>query len=177
MNVRRITFFSAMSLDARIAGPKGEVDWLFMYQDYGLNDFFSGIDTVLIGRKTYEFMLSQELLAYRGVTTYVFSSRLNPEDYPEVTLVGENAAGFVDDLRRKPGKGIWLVGGGELFRSLLKANQVDEVILAVHPCLLGRGVLLLPEMAASAKLVLLEAKPYENGLVLLRYRIRGIKQD
>ena len=176
MDVRRITFFSAMSLDARIAGPKGEVDWLFMDQDYGLNEFFSGIDAVLIGRKTYEFMLSQELRAYRGIANYVFSSRLDPEEYPEVTMVGEDAAGFVDNLRRQPGKGLWLVGGGELFRFLLKGNLVDEVILAVHPCLLGRGVPLLPDMAAFAKLKLLETKPYETGLVLLKYRVLGIKQ-
>lgn len=173
VDMRRVTHYAAMSLDARIAGPKGEVDWLFMDQDYGLNEFFAGIDTVLIGRKTYEFMLSQELRAYRGVDNYVFSRRLNPLDHPDVTVVSDDAAGFVEKVRKQPGKGIWLVGGGELFGALLDGGQVDELILAVHPILLARGIPLLPERAFSVGLKLAAVKSYDTGLVLLKYLILG----
>lgn len=171
--MRRVTHYAAMSLDARIAGPKGEVDWLFMDQDYGLNEFFAGIDAVLIGRKTYEFMLSQELRAYRGVANYVFSSRMKPDEYPDVTVVGEDAAGFVKNLRNQPGRGIWLVGGGELFAALLDGGQVDELILAVHPILLARGIPLLPERGVSVGLKLDGVKSYDTGLVLMKYMIEG----
>lgn len=175
--MRKITFFAAMSLDGKIAGPKGEVDWLFMDQDYGLNDFFSGIDTVLIGRKTYEFMLSQELKAYRGVANYIFSTRLEPEEYPEVTVVRKDMVDFVGKIRAQPGKDIWLVGGGKLFRTLLDGGLVDELILAVHPILLGLGIPLLPDCQSNKRLKLIRTKAYDTGLVILHYAVEKNDQD
>ena len=172
-NLRRIKYFAAMSLDAFIAGPDGEVDWLFMDQDYGLNDFFAGIDTVLIGRKTYEFMLSQGLRAYKGVKNFVFSGSLNPEDFPEVSMIGDGAAEFVEGLLHKPGKDLWLIGGGELFRLLLSHDLVDEIILAVHPVLLGRGIPMLAEMPRSVNLKLTDVRTFDTGLVLLSHTVTG----
>ena len=170
--MRKVIHFVAMSLDAYIAGPKGEVDWLFMDQDYGMKRFFASIDTALIGRKTFEFMLGQGMMSYPGATNYVFSRSLRSGDHPEVNIVGENAAATVAELRAGEGKDIWLVGGGSLFRSLLDADLVDELTVAVHPILLGRGIPLLPPRETQVALDFIRAEPYDTGLVMLHYGVR-----
>ncbi len=170
--MRKVIHFVAMSLDGYIAGPEGEVDWLFMDQDYGMKRFFASIDTALIGRKTFEFMLGQGMRSYPGASNYVFSRTLRADDHPEVNLVSENAAATVAALRAREGKDIWLVGGGGLLRTLLDAELVDELVVAVHPVLLGRGIPLLPPREAAVPLDLARVEPYDTGLVTLHYGVR-----
>lgn len=179
--MRRVIHFAAMSLDGYIAGPEGEVDWLFMDQDYGMKEFFGSVDTALIGRKTFEFMLGQGVSSCPGLTNYVFTRTLRPDSHPEVNVVSQDAAGTVAALRAQAsgedgegaaGKDIWLVGGGELFRSLLDAGMVDELVVAVHPVLLGRGIPLLPTRQTAVPLDLNRALPYDTGLVTLHYHVR-----
>ncbi|HSR51237.1 MAG TPA: dihydrofolate reductase family protein [Acidobacteriota bacterium] len=169
--MKKLKYFVATSLDACLADPEGGVDWLFTDQDYGMGDFFSTVDTVLLGRKTFEFGLSHGMRGYEGMDNYVFSTTLDPDDYPEVTVTSEDPAQLVAQLKGESGKDIWLVGGGQLARPLFEAGLVDEVSTAVHPILLGRGIPLLPETERPIKLRLEEAKPYNTGLVTLRYSV------
>lgn len=168
---RRVKYFVAMSLDGYIAGPEGQVDWLFTDQDYGLEEFLRTIDTVLIGRQTYEFMLAHNQRAYSGFTNYVFSRTLRASDYPEVNVISADVAHTVSQLQNRKGKDIWLLGGGQLFRKLLLADYIDDVIVAIHPILLGRGIPMLPEIGVSTNLKLKNVKPYETGLITLHYEL------
>ena len=170
--MRRVKHFVAMSLDAFIAGPEGEVDWLFMDQDYGMKEFYASIDTVLMGRKTYEFGLSHGTRSYPGVTNIVFSRTLWADEYPEVTVVAADAGETIEALRAQEGRDIWLVGGGQIFHAALRAGCVDDVIVAVHPILLGEGIPLLPTMAQATHLKLTHTKAYDTGLITLSYRVR-----
>ncbi len=170
--MRRVKYFVAMSLDGFIAGPEGEVDWLLMDQDYGMKEFYTSIDTVLMGRKTYEFGLSHGASSYPGVTNIVFSHTLRASEYPEITVVTADAGETIEGLRNEEGKDIWLVGGGQIFRAALRAGCVDDVIVAVHPILLGEGIPLLPTMPQATHLELTDTKPYETGLVTLSYRVK-----
>ena len=170
--MRRVKYFVAMSLDAFIAGPEGEVDWLFMDQDYGMKEFYSSIDTVLMGRKTYEFGLSHGARSYPGVTNIVFSRTLEASEYPEVTVVTAEVGETIEGLRYGEGKDIWLVGGGQIFRAALRAGCVDDVIVAVHPILLGDGIPLLPATAEVTHLELTQTTPYDTGLVTMWYRVK-----
>ncbi len=169
--MRKVTYHVAASLDGYIAGPGGEVDWLFSDQDYGMDAFLADVDAILIGRKTYELMLAHDLDAYPEAENYVFSRTLSAASYPAVTIVAEDTATFVRGLKRKPGKRIWLVGGGELFRSLLEADVVDEVVVSIHPVLLGRGIALLADHELATRLALVQTAEYETGLVSLHYEI------
>lgn len=171
--MRTLTYYVAASLDGYIAGPEGDVDWLFHDQDYGYAAFMEGIDVVLMGTATYDFMLAHDLPAYPDVDNYVFSRTLHAEDHPLVTIVPTDPVPFVAELKARTGRGIWLVGGGVLFRYLLDADLVDAVDVAIHPILLGGGIPLLPERDRRAPLRFLGSTEYDTGLVMLRYAVHG----
>jgi dihydrofolate reductase len=106
-----------------------------------------------------------------GVRVVVVSRTLRQEDHPGVTVVGDNLAEAVQELRSQPGKDIWLFGGGALFRSLLDRRLVDTVEVAVIPVLLGAGIPLLPP-GGQAKLKLTGNRTYsQTGIVSLEYAI------
>lgn len=185
--MRKVKYFVANSLDNFIARPDGAVEWLFNDgTDYGMSEFFKSIDTMLMGRKTYEFALahapkpkrkSQKAKPKRAskpsMSSYVFSRTLKAEENEDVNIVSENAGEFVRNLKAEVGKDIWLMGGGLLAKSLLEENVVDEISLNIHPVLLGAGIPLFPEIGKQLDLELLECKAHQNGCVQLTYRVKN----
>jgi dihydrofolate reductase len=185
--MRKVKYFVANSLDNFIARPDGAVDWLFIDgTDYGMREFFASIDTMLLGRKTYEFTLSHSPQPKRkskksnlkrqskpGMRSYVFSRTRKAAVYKDVEIISENAGAFVRNLKREAGKDIWLMGGGELAKSLLAENLVDEISLNIHPVLLGQGIPLFPEIGKQIDLELLDCKAHRNGCVQVTYRVKN----
>jgi dihydrofolate reductase len=175
--MRKVTFGGANSLDNYIARPDHAVDWLLWGDEAAavMTDFWKSIDTVLMGRKTYEVAvrMGQEA-GSPGMTTYVFSRTLT-EASDGVTLVREDAAGFVRGLKEQSGKDICLMGGGELARSLFEAGLIDEIGFNIHPVLLGSGIPLFHPMSQQIDLELLECRPFKNGCVYVTYRVKKEK--
>ncbi len=169
--MRRVRYWVAASLDGYIAGPKGEADWIIMDPAIDFGAIFNQFDTVLIGRRTFEGMLSAGNVRMPGMKILVFSRTLRQQDYPAVTIVAENAKETLAALRTNPGKDIWLFGGGSLFRSLAEAGLVDTVEIAIIPILLGAGIQLLPSPADRIKLRLTAHQVYKSGIVSLEYTI------
>ena len=170
--MRRIRYRVAMSLDGYIAGPQGEFDWIIGDPEMDFGALFQQFDTLLVGRGTFEFMVKQGQAAVPGMTMIVFSRTLRQSDFPEVTIVSGQEKETVAALREKPGKDIWLFGGGLLFRSFLDAGLVDTVEVAVIPVLLGGGIPLLAAPAKRTKLKLTRHKVYGSGIVLLEYSMK-----
>ena len=173
--MRRVRYSVAASLDGYIAGPNGEFDWIIMDPAIDFAALFAKVDAVLLGRRTYEFTRQAGGGGgfSPGTRVYVFSRTLRPEDHPDVTIVGDDAGAAVAALRAEPGGEIWLFGGGDLFRSLLAAGQVDAVEVTVVPVLLGGGVPLLPPGAPRTTLALTHSHVYERtGLVSLHYDVQ-----
>lgn len=171
--MRLVRYGGAMSLDGYIAGPNGEYDWIVMDPDIDFAGMTRQFDTYLIGRKTFETMgrMGNDAKSVPGIQNVVFSRTLRQADYPHV-IVNNDAVRFVSDLREKPGKDIALFGGGELFRSLLKARLVDRVEVSLIPVLLGSGIPLLPPPAERAALKLRKQRLYEKtGTIGLEYDI------
>jgi len=178
--MRRVRYQVAASLDGYIAGPKGEADWIIMDPDIDFRALYAQFDTALIGRKTFAGMArgKKKPGAMPGMKTFVFSRTLRQRDYPKVTIVSDNAEDIVAALRAESGKDIWLFGGGELFRSLLDAGQVDTVEVAMIPVLLAGGIPLLPAPYKPAKLKLTGQRVYsKTGIVLLEYAVASSGAD
>jgi dihydrofolate reductase len=175
--MRRVRYYVAMSLDGYIAGPNGEYDWIPMDPAIDFAAFFETIDTVLMGRGTFEITRQQDQPAEMpGMRTYVFSRTLRTEDFPDVTIVSDNAASAVSTLKAQSGKDIWLMGGGILFRSLLEAELVDTVELGIIPILLGRGIPLLPETSRWVRLDLTGTEALPSGIILAQYTVHHTAQ-
>jgi dihydrofolate reductase len=171
--MRKIIAYIATSSDGFIARRKGEVDWLDRPRprgNYGMDAFYRSIDTVIMGRKTWDLARSFGQPAYPGKQNYVFSRR--PRNHKDVVFVRKSAAAFARGLRRTKGKDVWLVGGGRLIAAFLDAGQIDEFIIHVIPVLIGEGIPLQQPRRRTERLKLVASRSYPDGVVRLHYVVR-----
>ena len=193
--MRTVTYGAACSLDGFIAAADGAIDWLHFSRDVQaiMAEYWATVDTVLMGRKTWaatpgantadamsdapaeapaEAPADAPPAGPSGITTYIFSRTLRRAP-AGAHLVASDAGEFVRALKRQPGKGICVMGGGELAQSLFEAGVIDEVGLNVHPVLLGAGVPLFRDAGRRVALELAESRVIEGGCVLSTYRVRA----
>ena len=171
---RRLRYQVAVSLDGFIAGPGNEADWIVMDPSIDFGALFAQFDTLVMGRKTHEVMVGQGGPGgVPGVEVFVFSRTLPASSRKGLRIVNDDPRDVVAALKAKPGRDIWLFGGGSLCRSLLDAGLVDTVEVAVMPVLLGSGVPLV-SAGGTTKLVLTDHKTLPgSGIVALSYSVAG----
>lgn len=171
--MRSVRYSVAASLDGFIADALGRFDWIPDDPAVDFAALFARVDTVLIGRRTYETMQGAPAPAWpAGTRVYVFSRTLKPADHPDVEIVADGAADTVAGLRAESGSGaIWLFGGGHLFGELLTAGQVDRVEVTIVPVLLGSGVPLAPDTIGRTALSLTGVHRYPSGMMTLSYSV------
>lgn len=177
--MRKVTFGGANSLDNYIARLDDAVDWLMWGKEANavMADYWKTIDTIVMGRKTYEVALKHskgESNLYPGMKCYVFSRTLKKKKGRDksVEIIETDAAEFVRELKAQEGKDICVMGGGLLAKSLFEADLIDEVGFNIHPVLLGQGIPLFHEMNHQINLELLDCKPFKNGCVYVSYRVK-----
>lgn len=174
--MRKVTLRVAISLDGFIADLHGGVDWLDRFHasnpraDYGMTEFFRSIDAILMGRTTHDFALSHGRKSW-GMDTFVFTRSKPPGKRDGVEYLSGDPAELIEKLRRKPGKDIWLFGGGDLARQLLDRRLVDEICLSVIPTLLGEGIPMFQKGYPETLLRLIDCNTYKSGLVHVRYAV------
>jgi dihydrofolate reductase len=176
---RKVILGFGISLDGYIARRNGDLDFLVIDKEGEalMADFFSKIDTTIMGRKTAaataKWRESGEMPETPGMANYVVSRRWKPGKREGFEVVSGSLTAFVKELKRRPGKDIYLGGGGELCRSFLQEDLVDELYIGVGPILLGDGIPGFPGKFPQRDFRLIECKSYANGSVGLRYeRIR-----
>jgi dihydrofolate reductase len=184
--MRTVTYGGAVSLDGFLAGVDGSIDWLHFSKDVQqvMADYWKNVDTILWGRKTYDVSVAMKPSSAKKpakakspkrkapvMRNYVFSRTLEALDDPGVELVTSDAVEFVRALKRRPGKEICLMGGGELAQSLLAADLVDEIGLNIHPILLGSGIPTFRDPGHRVKLTLTECRQMEGGCILASYKV------
>lgn len=168
--MKQVILFIATSLDGFIAGKKGELDWLFTDADYGYKNFLASIDTTLMGYKTYEQVLSFGEFPYPNKKNYVFTRSRKKQDQNPVEFVSSDPAALVKKLKKESGKNIWLVGGGEINTILLNEGLIDEMIISIHPEILGEGIPLFAGTPKESSFELIKHHAYQTGLVQLHYK-------
>lgn len=171
--MRKLIYHAACSLDGFIARQNHAVDWLpNTGETYGFLDLMERVDTVLIGGKSYDFMVKHDFYSYEGKRNIVVSSREFPKAPAEVEFVRNDICHFVQELRLQPGKDIWLVGGGQLANTLMAAKLIDEWQVFVVPILLGSGIRLFPdrnEPSEDHHVEFVEQKVWPGGHIELFY--------
>lgn len=171
--MRKVILNLALSLDGYIEGPDGGYEWCFTDQDYGITEFLSTVDTIFLGRKSYELLIGAEENPFPGFKKYVFTDTLPPLKHEEIEMVPQ--ADFeqtVKALIQEPGGDIWLFGGASLFTSFMNAGLVSHYILSIHPVILGGGKPLFQNLQHRTELLHLDTVTHPNGLVQLKYSFK-----
>jgi dihydrofolate reductase len=174
--MRKISLFIAMSLDGYIAKPNDDLSFLKLVEkegeDYGYAEFVAQIDTIIIGRRTYDYVLKEIGASHydngeRDV--YVITRTAKPK-IGRTTFYTGNLVELIDRLKSEKGKNIYCDGGAEVINELLKHDLIDELIISVIPVLLGNGTRLFKDGRPEQTLELMMSKTFETGLAQLRYR-------
>ncbi|WP_113663878.1 dihydrofolate reductase family protein [Pedobacter nanyangensis] len=181
--MRKICLFIATSLDGYIAKPNDDLSFLKLVEkdgeDYGYAEFTDTIDTLIIGRKTYDYVLNEIGSSHydngkRDV--YVITRAERPQVGRTIFYTG-SIAELVKQLKSKNGKNIYCDGGAEVINELLKHEFIDEFIISIIPVLLGNGTRLFKDGRPEQKLSFIEAKTFETGLTQLHYEQQNKQQQ
>jgi len=177
---RKIIVYITTSVDGYIARPDGDVAWLDRPRpkgNYGMGEFFKSIDTILWGRKTHskgiEMGMEKRMASGfgAGIQNYVFSRQAQESKVAGFKFVSEPIKAFTQGLRKKRGKNIWMMGGGEIIASFLDEGEIDEFNIRVIPILIGEGIPLIQPRHRLIRLKLLSNKEFSDGVVELRYQL------
>ena len=174
--MRKLSLFIATSLDGYIAKPNDDLSFLKLVEkegeDYGYTEFTNTIDTLIIGRKTYDYVLKEI-----GASHYDNGQRdvyvITRNERPQVgrtTFYTGNLAKLVKRLKSEKGKNIYCDGGAEVINELLKHDLVDEFIISIIPVLLGEGIRLFKDGRPEQTLEFITVKTFETGLTQLHYK-------
>jgi dihydrofolate reductase len=169
--MRRVRYSVAATLDGFIADPHGGYDWIIMDEAIDFAAMFDEFDTFVMGRKTWDVSAATEFGdMFGGKEVIVFSKTLKSAPRPGIRIVSTSPVNTVRELKRKPGKDIWLFGGGSMFRTLADAGLVDTVEVGIMPVLLSQGVPLITPggRITGMKLDKCETLP-KSGIVMLSY--------
>ena len=176
MDKRKVILYISMSLDGFIATLDDDLSWLSIVQkegeDYGYAEFTSGVDTYIVGRKTYDVVLKLtggDFPQARQFKCYVLTRKERPDENG-ITFYSGDVADLVGKLRQEKGGNIYCDGGSQVVKLLMERNLIDEYIVSVIPVLLGDGIRLFPGGTEMIRLKAMPARYFDTGLVQLRYR-------
>jgi len=174
--MRKISLFIAMSLDGYIAKPNDDLSFLKLVEkkgeDYGYAEFTSKIDTIIIGRRTYNYVVKEIGVSHydNGQRDVYVITRTERPKVGRTTFYTGNLTELIDRLKSESGKNIYCDGGAEVINELLKYNLIDEFIISVIPILLGNGTRLFKDGRPEQILEFITAKTFETGLTQLHYK-------
>lgn len=171
---RKVIVYIAASLDGFIAGPNDDLSFLSAVEkdgeDYGYSDFVSTVDTVIMGRKTYDWVMRQvPEFPHSDKDTYIITHTPRPS-VGRTSFYTGRLSDLISRLKGEPGQDIFVDGGSEVVNELLNQKLIDELIISLIPVLLGDGTPLFRIGRPEQQLVFVEAKHFDTGLVQLHYR-------
>ena len=174
--MRKVSLFIATSLDGYIAKPDNDLSFLKLVEkegeDYGYSKFTASIDTLIIGRKTYDYVVKELGASHydNGQRDVYVVTRTPKPGTGRVTFFNGDPADLVRKLKGEQGKNIYCDGGAEIINELLNNELIDEFIISVIPVLLGDGTRLFKGGSPEQLLELLSVKTFDTGLTQLHYK-------
>jgi dihydrofolate reductase len=170
-----VVYYVACSVDGFIATPDGGVEWLSAVQqegeDFGYADFFASIDSMIMGRRTYDKVVGFGEWPYGDTPCWVLSRRRLQPQRRWVTVTDAEPTQVLAEVADRGLRRLWLVGGAQLAASLLALGRIDECIVSVIPVLLGTGIPLFADEHCHERLRLVGSRQYPAGVVCLHYRV------
>ncbi|MDF2587790.1 MAG: dihydrofolate reductase [Anaerocolumna sp.] len=175
INNRNTILFIASSLDGYIATKDDSLEWLFKVDgegDNGYSEFYDTVDTIVMGRRTYDWIIEKEMdqFPYKNKKCFVFSKSLKGSN-EYVEFIDEDIRAFVEKQKQLDGGKIWIVGGGDLLLDFLKEQLIDEFIITIAPTLIGSGIPLFKEFDTEIELELIGLRRF-NQFVELHYIVK-----
>lgn len=172
---RKVIVYIATSLDGYIAKPNDDLSFLSIVEhegeDYGYDDFIKSVDTVILGRKTYDWVVSQvPEFPHQDKKSFVITRTARPNIGKTIFYTGKLKE-LIYTLKNEGGKNIFVDGGAEVVNELLKENLIDEFIISIIPVLVGNGTKLFKDGRPEQILKLFSTKQFEKGLVQLHYSL------
>lgn len=174
--MRELILYTTVSLDGYLAPVYGGFDMLTTILnlervDYGKNQFFNSIDTVIMGGNTYyELSCIDVEIPFKDKLIYVISHK-SMELHKEVQFIKENAIDEIKKLKELDGKNIWVLGGGILTASLLECKLIDKIILIYLPVVLGNGIPLFPKFRGKSNWKLINNQSIRNNILQAEYQL------
>jgi dihydrofolate reductase len=169
---RKVISYVAMSLDGYIAKSDGDISFLSIVEkageDYGYADFIKTIDTIIVGRKTYDKILNMGFEYPNDKDVYVITRNVKP-DHKKIKYYSGSLTKLLSELRTKQGRNIFCDGGSEIINELLTDNLIDEFIISIIPLILGDGISLFTSKKQELRLKLVDCQKFDSGLVQLHY--------
>ncbi len=171
---RKVLVYIAISLDGYIAKENDDISFLSLVdkpgEDYGYSEFIKDVDTVIIGRKTYDKVLTFGIeFPHKDKKCYVIT-RTPRDSVDNLIFYTHSLKDLVIKLKQDNGKNIFVDGGSEIINALMKQNLVDEFVISIVPVFLGDGIKLFRDGRPETNLKLVESREFETGLVQLHYR-------
>lgn len=171
--MRKVILYISCSLDGFIAKPGDDLSFLKRVEkegeDYGYAEFYDTVDTVILGRRTYEWVKKQiDYPLHATKRTYIITRELRQSE-GLTSFYADDLYDLVHRLKLKEGKNIFVDGGAEVVRMMMNARLLDELIISIIPVVLGKGTRLFSCGIPEEDLELISAKSYDTGLVQLRY--------
>jgi dihydrofolate reductase len=170
---RKVVLYIAQSLDGYIARADGDIGWLSAVEhegeDYGYGEFIESVDTVIMGRKTYEKVLSFGIEFPHSDKKCFVLTKTKREPDGNVQFYSGDVNRLIKSIRGEDGKDIFIDGGAEVVREFLSEDLIDEYVISIIPVLIGGGIRLFKETGREIKLMLSSIRTYESGLVQLKY--------
>lgn len=170
--MRKIILNLAVSLDGYIEGPNGEYDWCFADQDYGMTAFLGSTDAIFLGRISYEMLMRDSPEVFSTIKMYVFSNTLTKVEGNAEVITEADFKTRIEEIRHQPGANIWLFGGADLVSAFITHNMINELLISVHPVILGSGKPLFINIKERTELTLIGSEQFSSGLVQLKYTLK-----
>lgn len=174
--MRKLSLFIATSLDGYIAKPNDDLSFLKLVEkdgeDYGYSEFTANIDTIILGRKTYDFVLKEIGSSHydNGQRDFYVITRTERPKIGRTTFYTGNLTELVQQLKSESGLNIYCDGGAEIINELLQHDLIDELIISIIPVLVGNGTRLFKDNRPEQELEFMSAKSFDTGLIQLYYK-------